>query len=90
MKSISRRLNIASQDLNNVSGPEDIQNIALTCRESLIELAKVLADDNPNLLKDNNLKAAYFKDVAQAVADAKAKTFLDILIILGRFDQDRA
>lgn len=67
VKSISRRLNIASQDLNNVSGPEDIQNIALTCRESLIELAKVLADDNPNLLKYNNLKAADFKGVAKAV-----------------------
>jgi hypothetical protein len=57
VKSISRRLNIASQDLNDISGPEDIQSIGLTCRESLIELATVLANDNPNLLKDNNLKA---------------------------------
>ena len=43
IKSIGRRLNNASQDLNNVAGPEDIQSIALTCRESLIDLAKVLA-----------------------------------------------
>lgn len=67
VKSISRRLNNASQDLNKVSGPEDIQSIALTCRESLVELAKVLADDNPNLLKNNNLKAADFKGIAKAV-----------------------
>jgi len=67
VKSISRRLNNASQDLNNVSGPEDIQSIALTCRESLVELAKVLADDNPNLFKENDLKAADFKGIAKAV-----------------------
>lgn len=67
VKSISRRLNIASQDLNDISGSEDIQSIGLTCRESLIELATVLANDNPNLLKDNNLKAADFKGIAKAV-----------------------
>jgi len=67
VRSISRRLNNASQDLNNVSGPEDIQSIALTCRESLVELAKVLADDNPNLLKDNDLKAANFKGITKAI-----------------------
>ena len=67
IKSISRRLNIASQDLNDISGSEDIQSIGLTCRESLIELATVLANDNPNLLKDNNLKAADFKGITKAV-----------------------
>ena len=67
VKSISRRLNNASQDLNNVTGPEDTQSIALTCRESLVELAKILADDNPNLLKNHNLKAADFKGIARAV-----------------------
>ena len=48
IKSISRRLNasftrfkLIFQDL------EDIQSIGLTCRESLIELATVLANDNP-------------------------------------------
>jgi len=68
VKSISRRLNNASQDLNNVTGPEDIQSIALTCRESLVELAKTLAKDNPNLLKENDLNAANFKGIAKAVA----------------------
>lgn len=72
VKSINRRLNAASQDLNNISGPEDIQSIGLTCRESLIELATVLANDNPNLLKDNNLKAADFKGIAIAVMDIYA------------------
>ena len=67
VKSISRRLNIASQNLNDISGSEDIQSIGLTCRESLIELATVLVNDNPNLLKDNNLKAADFKGIAKAV-----------------------
>lgn len=67
VRSISRRLNNASQDLNNISGPEDIQSIALTCRESLVELAKVLTDDNANLLKDKNLKAADFKGIAKEV-----------------------
>ena len=67
IKSISRRLNLASQDLNDVTGPEDIQSIGLTCRESLIELATVLASDNPNLLKDNDLKAADFKGITKAV-----------------------
>lgn len=72
VKSISRRLNNASQNLNNVSGPEDIQSIALTCRESLVELAKVLAEDNPNLLKDSDLKAADFKGIAKAVVGVYA------------------
>lgn len=67
VKSISRRLNLASQDLNNVCGSEDIQSIGLTCRESLIELAAVLANDNPSLLKDSDLKAADFKGIAKAV-----------------------
>ena len=67
VKSISRRLNLASQVLNNVCGSEDIQSIGLTCRESLIELAAVLANDNPSLLKDNDLKAADFKGIAKAV-----------------------
>lgn len=67
IKSISRRLNIAAQALNNISGSEDIQSIGLTCRESLIELARVLTEDNPNILKENNLKAADFKGIAKAV-----------------------
>ncbi len=64
IKSISRRLNLASQDLHNVTGSEAIQNIGLTCRESLIELAKEIPKDIPNLLEDNKLKAADFKGIA--------------------------
>jgi hypothetical protein len=66
IKSISRRLNLAAQDLNNVTGSEAIQHIGLTCRESLIELAKEILKDIPNLLEDNNLKIADFKGVANA------------------------
>lgn len=67
VKSISRKLNNASQDLNVVSGPEDIQSIALTCRESLVELGKILKDSNPSLSDDSGLKAANFKGIANAV-----------------------
>lgn len=67
IKSISRRLNRAAQDLNDVVGVEDIQNIGLTCRESLIELGNALCKDHPNLLTDNNLKASDFKGIANAV-----------------------
>lgn len=72
LKSISRRLNNAALELNDVSGPEDIQSIGLTCRESLIELAGVLAQDNPDLLKEHDLKAADFKGVAKAVINLYA------------------
>ena len=34
----------------------------------MVELAKILAKDNPNLLKENDLKAANFKGIAKAVA----------------------
>lgn len=73
VKSISRRLNVAAQELNYVTGPEDIQSIGLTCRESLIELAVVLVNDNPNLLKDNDFKASDFKGIADAVIAIYAK-----------------
>lgn len=67
IKSISRRLNLAAIDLNNVVGAEDIQSIGLTCRESLIELAVALVAANPTVLIDNDLKAADFKGIAKAV-----------------------
>ena len=67
IKSISRRLNLAAQALNDVAGVEDIQSIGLTCRESLIELAKALVSANPTILEENNLKAADFKGIAKAV-----------------------
>lgn len=67
IKSINRKLNSAAQQLNNISSPEGIQSIGLTCRESLIELAGVLVGDNQNVLKDNDLKAADFKGIAKAI-----------------------
>jgi hypothetical protein len=73
VKSISRRLNSAALELNDVSGPEDIQSIGLTCRESLIELAGILAQGNPELLKDHGLKAADFKGIAKAVISIYAE-----------------
>lgn len=67
VKSISRRLNNAAQSLNQITGAEDIQAIGLTCRESLIELAAILAEANPGLLEKEGLKAADFKGIAHAV-----------------------
>lgn len=67
VKSISRRLNNAAVALNDVSAPEDLQAIGLTCRESLIELAGVLVNDNPNLLEEKGLKAADFKGIVREV-----------------------
>jgi hypothetical protein len=72
VKSISRRLNSAALELNDVSGPEDIQSIGLTCRESLVELAGILAQGTPELLKDQGLKAADFKGIAKAVINIYA------------------
>ena len=73
IKSISRRLNLAAVDLNNVVGVEDIQSIGLTCRESLIELAAALVDANPTILEENGLKAADFKGIAKVVISNYAK-----------------
>jgi predicted transcriptional regulator len=73
IKSISRRLNLAAGDLNSIAGVEDIQSIGLTCRESLIELARTLVDANPNILEENNLKAADFKGIAKAVVSIYAQ-----------------
>lgn len=67
VKSISRRLNLAAQSLNEIAGIEHIQSIGLTCRESLIELAAILTEANPTVLTDNNLKAADFKGISKAV-----------------------
>lgn len=73
VKSISRRLNLAAQELNQITGPEDIQSIGLTCRESLIELAAALVKDNPDILNENNLKAADFKGIAESVISIYAQ-----------------
>lgn len=66
IRSISRRLNRAAIDLNFVQAPEDIQKIGLTCRECLVDLGKSISEENPDLLKDNDLKAADFKGITSA------------------------
>lgn len=73
IKSISRRLNLAAQDLNNIVGAEGTQSIGLTCRESLIELAETLARANPTIVEENSLKAADFKGIAKAVISRYAQ-----------------
>lgn len=73
IKSISRRLNIAAQSLNDIAGSEDIQSLGLTCRESLIELASTLVDANPGILEKNGLKAADFKGIARIVISIYAQ-----------------
>ena len=73
IKSISRRLNLAAQDLNNIVGAEGIQSIGLTCRESLIELATTLASANPTILEENSLKTGDFKGIANAVISIYAQ-----------------
>lgn len=72
VKSISRRLNKAATTLNDVKGPEDIQAIGLTCRESLIELTRVLAQENPDLIERNNLKVADFKGITKSIIEMYA------------------
>lgn len=67
IKSINRRLNRVSQELNNSFNPEDIQSIGLTCRESLIELGNELSLRNPNIIEQNKLKASDFKGIASAI-----------------------
>ena len=65
LKSISRRLNKLGQDINNITGPEDVQNIGLSCRESLIELANIHTKGIPNLLQGKDIKASDFKGIAK-------------------------
>ena len=72
VKSISRRLHNAAQAINNISGPEDIQAIGLTCRESLIELASILASHNRELIESKELKIADFKGIAKEIINLYA------------------
>lgn len=72
IRSISRRLNRASLDLNLVQASEDLQKIGLTCRECLVDLGKSISDENPSLLKDNDLKAADFKGITSAAVSIYA------------------
>ncbi|KTQ48393.1 hypothetical protein [Enterobacter cancerogenus] len=67
LRSISRRLNSCAIALNNVSAPEDIQGIGLTCRESLVEMAAHLYSCHEDIFKRENIKAADFKGISNVI-----------------------
>jgi predicted RNA-binding Zn-ribbon protein involved in translation (DUF1610 family) len=69
LKSINRKLNLASQKLAFDLEPEEFQSIGLICRESLIELSKELCKRNPELIKNKGLKKSDFKGVAHEIID---------------------
>ena len=73
IKSISRRLNIAATGINDIKGPEDIQSIGLTCRESLIELGKLLSVELESIISEKGIKAADFKSIATEAISFYAK-----------------
>lgn len=72
LKSINRKLNMASEKLSIDLEPEEFQSIGLLCRESLIDLSKELCERNPELIKAKGLKKSDFKGVAN--------TFIDLYI----------
>lgn len=68
VKSIKRNLTNIGQQLNNTSlSSEEVQQIGLTCRESLIQLGNELTKKNAGILEKNNLKASDFKGIAKEV-----------------------
>ena len=64
LKSINRKLNMASQKLSIDLEPEEFQSIGLICRESLIDLSKELCKRNPELVKKKEIKGSDFKGIA--------------------------
>lgn len=64
LKSINRKLRMASEKLSIGLESEEFQSIGLICRESLIELAKELEKRNPEIVKEKNLKSSDFKGIA--------------------------
>jgi predicted nucleic acid-binding OB-fold protein len=69
LKSINRKLNMASEKLSIDLEPEEFQSIGLLCRESLIDLSKELCIRNPELVSEKGLKRSDFKGVANAFID---------------------
>ncbi|MCA6969335.1 hypothetical protein LF935_06775 [Pectobacterium carotovorum] len=67
LSSISRRLNASAIALNNISAPEDIQSVGLTCRESMVELAGYLYKNHEDILKKENIKVADFKNICRII-----------------------
>jgi hypothetical protein len=69
LKSINRKLYMASEKLSIDLEPEEFQAIGLLCRESLIDLSKELCERNPELVSEKGLKKSDFKGVANAFID---------------------
>jgi len=69
LKSINRKLNLASQKLSIDLEPEEFQSIGLICRESLIDLSKELCKRKPEIIKRKQLKLSDFKGVANEFID---------------------
>lgn len=67
LKSISRKLLMASEKLSLTLEPEEYQGIGLICRESLVDLSKELCNRNPEIMKNKGLKHADFKGVAEEI-----------------------
>ena len=64
LKSINRKLLMASQKLSDTLEPEELQGIGLICRESLVDLSKELCKRNPQIIEEKGLKQADFKGVS--------------------------
>jgi len=64
VKSISRKLRMASEKLSINLEPEEFQSIGLICRESLVDLSKEFCERNPEIIKEKDLKSSDFKGIA--------------------------
>jgi len=69
IKSISRKLNMASEKLAMDLEPEELQSIGLICRESLVEMSKELCKRNSKLIEEKGLKASDFKSISNVFID---------------------
>ena len=64
IKSISRKLNLASEKLSFDLEPEEFQSIGLICREALVDLSKELCERNEEMIKEKGFKTSDFKNVS--------------------------
>lgn len=69
LKSINRKLRMASEKLSIDLEPEEFQAIGLICRESLVELSKELCKRNKELIESKGFKTSDFKNVSNEFID---------------------
>lgn len=69
LKSINRKLRMASEKLSIDLEPEEFQAIGLICRESLVELSKELCTRNKELIVSKGFKTSDFKNVSNEFID---------------------